>query len=137
MSSELYVFSSMPLLAAGRAPPIPEVVADKPRKKGNGPEKDLGAGGAGQFACKECHRQFTSARGVRTHTRQVHELMKYGEGWSADRPKTLACPGCERKFHDPEALWQHRVSKHSRDGNIPPQVGGPGTPKPSVRPRHA
>lgn len=34
------------------------------------------------------------------------------------RMQKFSCPDCPKKFHDEEALWQHRVAKHSFDRDI-------------------
>ncbi|EGD73634.1 hypothetical protein PTSG_05342 [Salpingoeca rosetta] len=62
--------------------------------------------------CQECGKGFALRRGLKTHTRQVHELKKYGQ-WTPNMKKQLTCDECGKRFHDDEALWQHRVSKHS------------------------
>ena len=37
------------------------------------------------FFCSACNKGYTSARGLKTHTRQVHELRKYGDAWKPER----------------------------------------------------
>lgn len=48
------------------------------------------------------------------------------------RPASLPCEECGKTFPDAEAVWQHRISKHSVDGDTKPM--GPltaedGTPR--------
>lgn len=52
------------------------------------------------FKCQHCPRSYSSLRGVKTHTRQVHELKKYGNDWQHDKPKKLKCQYCPRAYHD-------------------------------------
>ena len=61
--------------------------------------------------CAECGKAFSSAQGLKTHVRQVHELLKY-----ADRSESLKCESCGRAFRDSEALTQHRLAAHSSSG---------------------
>lgn len=50
-----------------------------------------GASGGGQnsngksHCCTTCNKGYSSARGLKTHIRQVHELCKYGEAWKPER----------------------------------------------------
>eukprot|EP00911_Craspedida_sp_UC1_P000067 UC1_evm1s56 len=103
---------------------------------------------AGAFKCTHCDRSYTSERGRDMHIKEVHIEMRYGENWrgvgsstsshepslsggseggKTTRRKTtmkksmFICPECAKEFHDAEALWQHRVAKHSHDGDIRPQ----------------
>eukprot|EP00127_Corallochytrium_limacisporum_P002686 Clim_evm122s134 gene=Clim_evmTU122s134 len=66
-----------------------------------------------KFPCKECGKRFTSDRGVKTHTRQVHELKKYGAEWKPEGPKEHKCSECECCFAKQTDLWQHRVARHT------------------------
>ena len=93
---------------AGAILPLPaEVLAEDPDAPD--PQK--------AFPCTLCSKSFAKLRGLQTHTRQVHELQKYGADWKPSKKKTLPCPVCSRKYHDKESLWQHVVSKHSLDGD--------------------
>eukprot|EP00039_Didymoeca_costata_P016129 m.284047 g.284047 ORF g.284047 m.284047 type:complete len:370 (+) comp16339_c3_seq12:1403-2512(+) len=65
-----------------------------------------------QYECRSCARKFLTMRGLQTHTRQVHELKKYGTDWTPDRDEKLECKYCHRTYRDQQALWQHTVSKH-------------------------
>lgn len=51
---------------------------------------------AAGFPCLHCDKVFPSARGIKTHTRQVHELKKYGADWTPAKTKKLDCPHCGR-----------------------------------------
>lgn len=96
--------------------------------------------------CQHCAKTFTSARGVKTHTRQVHELKKYPD-WQPERQvacdrvnpgcetyhafpfpdnyydvgmdseRILRCPDCDKSFADDIALWQHTIAVHAFDDN--------------------
>eukprot|EP00123_Amoebidium_parasiticum_P008505 comp18854_c1_seq1/m.20892 comp18854_c1_seq1/g.20892 ORF comp18854_c1_seq1/g.20892 comp18854_c1_seq1/m.20892 type:complete len:467 (-) comp18854_c1_seq1:378-1778(-) len=74
------------------------------------------------FHCTHCGKGFTTKRGVQIHTRQVHELKKYGEDWKPEMPRTIPCPKCQDElFADDTALWQHTVARHSGDDVMKPQ----------------
>ncbi|CAK9014232.1 unnamed protein product [Durusdinium trenchii] len=60
--------------------------------------------------CEFCGKGFSSAQGLKTHTRQVHELKKYGD--RTGPAKAFACEVCDRTFSDAEALQQHRAAAH-------------------------
>ena len=64
------------------------------------------------FACQACGKSFTSQQGLRTHTRQVHELGLY-------KKKPQVCHICSRNFGDKEALQQHVLARHGSDQTIP------------------
>lgn len=89
------------------------------------PDSPLAAGGIGQrgrvgdadpnssrpavagLACDVCGRTFSSAQGLRTHVRQVHELKKYGEKASGKKGSE-----CGRSFGSKEASQQHVAAAH-------------------------
>ncbi|EDQ89214.1 uncharacterized protein MONBRDRAFT_25425 [Monosiga brevicollis MX1] len=97
------------LAFARRAAPVD--AAPAPAPVATAPAAATEATGS-EHACQHCGKIFTSARGVKTHTRQVHELQKY-KNWQPDRTANLPCPSCDKLFTDDVALWQHRVAKHS------------------------
>ena len=70
------------------------------------------------FAChyEGCDRTFSSAQGLKTHVRQVHEMKKYGDG---QQRCEIICPQCEKPCRDQAALEQHILAKHS--GHDAPQ----------------
>eukprot|EP01060_Flectonema_neradi_P010474 TRINITY_DN17574_c0_g1_i2.p1 TRINITY_DN17574_c0_g1~~TRINITY_DN17574_c0_g1_i2.p1 ORF type:complete len:340 (+),score=56.90 TRINITY_DN17574_c0_g1_i2:52-1020(+) len=71
-----------------------------------------------EFVCKECGKDFAKSQGLFTHTRQVHQLKKYGDEWTVEG-KQLKCDQCEptkeTTYHDEEALWQHKIAMHTLD----------------------
>eukprot|EP00754_Rhynchopus_humris_P013994 Rhum_TRINITY_DN14357_c33_g1::Rhum_TRINITY_DN14357_c33_g1_i1::g.84289::m.84289 len=71
-----------------------------------------------QFFCKVCGKGFKKAQAVFTHTKQVHEYKKYGDGWTAEG-KGIGCRICDKKFPNDEAVWQHEIAVHTEDVNIP------------------
>ena len=52
-------------------------------------------------------------RAYRQHVHTVHELQKFGSDWAPDRPKTVKCD-CGKLVADQEALYQHKVNKHTK-----------------------
>jgi hypothetical protein len=52
-------------------------------------------------------------RAYRQHVHTVHELQKFGSDWAPNREKTFKC-FCEKMFADQEALYQHKVNKHTK-----------------------
>lgn len=85
--------------------PAEEIKAKAPRPK--------------PFECTICGKGFAKAQGLRVHTRQVHELQKYGTEWAPGRERNLKCEDCGAAFRDSEALWQHKIARHSADSEIP------------------
>ena len=57
-------------------------------------------------ACTECNKSFRSAQGLKTHSRQVHELKLYSE---KDR---VECLICKKVFHGTEAVDMHMKNAH-------------------------
>ena len=50
--------------------------------------------------CNSCEKTFNSVQGLRTHIRQVHELIKYSV-------ENVNCPNCSKQFKRKDALTQH------------------------------
>jgi hypothetical protein len=59
------------------------------------------------FACDTCSKSFSSAQGLKTHVRQVHELGKY------DGSSDAVCQQCDRRFPDLSSLTKHMKAKHT------------------------
>ena len=64
------------------------------------------------LSCEVCGKSFSCAQGLKTHSRQVHELKKYGDWKSADR--SVTCGTCGRAFGDEDALRQHELAAHTK-----------------------
>ena len=56
---------------------------------------------------------MANPRSYQQHVHTVHELEKFGANWTPNRPLTINCLQCDKKFADQEALNQHQISKHS------------------------
>ena len=69
------------------------------------------------FQCKHCERAFSTAQGLRTHTRQVHVLKLY-DSHNGGRSKAK-CFVCDRVFASDDALGNHVRAKHGKDQAIP------------------
>ena len=50
--------------------------------------------------CTSCPKSFSSPQGLRTHIRQVHELIKYNLEF-------VTCPNCSKQLSSQDALTQH------------------------------
>eukprot|EP01063_Lacrimia_lanifica_P024518 TRINITY_DN32407_c0_g1_i1.p1 TRINITY_DN32407_c0_g1~~TRINITY_DN32407_c0_g1_i1.p1 ORF type:complete len:430 (+),score=165.99 TRINITY_DN32407_c0_g1_i1:87-1376(+) len=70
------------------------------------------------FVCVICGKAFKKQQGLFTHTRQCHELKKYGDGYKAEG-QALKCIDCGKTFPNEDALWQHRIASHTEDVSIP------------------
>ncbi|CAM9822915.1 unnamed protein product [Sphacelaria rigidula] len=57
--------------------------------------------------CKQCGKRYKTAQGLRTHTRQVHELQQQEGGF-----ESLPCRHCDRLFTSQIARDQHESAKH-------------------------
>jgi hypothetical protein len=68
------------------------------------PPKDL--------ICTFCSKQLTSVRAYQQHVHMVHILQKFGD-WKPDRPRTISCIHCGKKFADNESAEQHTINKHT------------------------
>ena len=58
------------------------------------------------FACNECNKCFRSEQGLKTHSRQVHELKLYSE------KDTVVCLICKKVFQGHEAVDMHMRNAH-------------------------
>ncbi|OQR81664.1 hypothetical protein THRCLA_11528 [Thraustotheca clavata] len=77
------------------------------------------------FACTDPNcigKQFTTAQGLKTHMRMVHELdIKKRKRGATSETLDYRCTQCNgRAFQDKEALHQHQISKHGKDSQISP-----------------
>lgn len=87
---------------------------------------------AAAHVCGACGKEFTCAQGLRTHTRQVHELRKYGSSWEPEQEARERCPECGRGFGDLEAVRQHRLAAH--DAASPGAAAAPSSATSSASP---
>ena len=74
--------------------------------------------------CPHCSKQLHSGRAYTQHVHMVHRLQLFGSDWSPAKEALIQCdePGCEKKkFKTENALWMHKVNKHSviRVGEVP------------------
>jgi hypothetical protein len=67
---------------AGRAEVAPATPASD--AEAQGASGDGHSRGKSHF-CAACNKGYSSARGLKTHIRQVHELCKYGDAWKPER----------------------------------------------------
>ena len=86
------------------------------RKRGGKQEPDDGTSGSSQHTCNQCHRNFRTKQGLKTHTHQVHVMKLY------DDAKHVQCAVCARKFSSETSLQQHMLAKHGADQTIPPHA---------------
>jgi hypothetical protein len=61
-----------------------------------------------------------STKWTPSHHVAVPSLISLSRPLPKNRQASQRCPSCSKKFKDTEALWQHRISKHSVDPNIRP-----------------
>jgi uncharacterized Zn-finger protein len=57
------------------------------------------------FNCRKCGKAFKSEQGLRTHTRQVHELQLYAL-------KPAVCTVCDKQFDSEQARDMHEKNAH-------------------------
>lgn len=71
--------------------------------------------------CRQCGKRYKTSQGLRTHTRQLHELCQKEGGFGASSTsELLPCAHCGREFTSHTALTQHQVAKHGTFSDIKP-----------------